>query len=155
MPRGFSSAGRASLFPNWGFLNLSPKLHGIVGSGHLLAHLQPRPVEMGLAVLHVHGLVPAGARHLSQALRVVDIALVHLDRQHTFGVPGANAGNRNATFRQAVIEDPSPVVHEFLRSAEGMDLGAAFVGLPTANQRRRILDLLRVMEAERRISQPC
>ncbi len=36
-------------------------------------------------------------------------------------------------------------VHEFLRSAEAIDLGTAFLAIPDREQRRRMLDLMRSM----------
>ena len=40
---------------------------------------------------------------------------------------------------------PQAEVHEFLRTAEAMDLGTAFLGIQSPEQRRRILDLMRAM----------
>jgi len=42
---------------------------------------------------------------------------------------------------------PQAEVHEFLRTAEAMDLGTAFLGIQSPEQRRRILDLMRAMAA--------
>ncbi len=44
-----------------------------------------------------------------------------------------------------VPASPQAEVHEFLRTAEAMDLGTAFLGIPSTEQRRRILDLMRAM----------
>ena len=46
-----------------------------------------------------------------------------------------------------VPASPQAEVHEFLRTAEAMDLGTAFLGIPSTEQRRRILDLMRAMAA--------
>ncbi len=43
---------------------------------------------------------------------------------------------------------PQAAVHEFLRSAEAIDLGTAFLGIQSPEQRRRILDLMRAMATE-------
>jgi transcriptional regulator with XRE-family HTH domain len=45
-------------------------------------------------------------------------------------------------------DSPQAEVHEFLRSAEAMDLGTAFLGIQSSEQRRRVLDLMRAMAAE-------
>jgi len=42
---------------------------------------------------------------------------------------------------------PQAEVHEFLRTAEAMDLGTAFLGIQSPEQRRRILDLMRALAA--------
>jgi len=44
--------------------------------------------------------------------------------------------------------DSQAGVHEFLRSAEAIDLGTAFLGIRSPEQRRRVLDLMRAMAAE-------
>ncbi len=44
--------------------------------------------------------------------------------------------------------NPQAEVHEFLRSAEAMDLGTAFLGIQSVEQRRRVLDLMRAMATE-------
>ncbi len=41
--------------------------------------------------------------------------------------------------------NPQAAVHDFLRSAEAIDLGMAFLGIQSPEQRRRVLDLMRAM----------
>ena len=43
---------------------------------------------------------------------------------------------------------PQAAVHEFLRTAEAIDLGTAFLGIQSPEQRRRVLDLMRAMASE-------
>ena len=43
---------------------------------------------------------------------------------------------------------PQAAVHEFLHTAEAMDLGTAFLGIQSSEQRRRVLDLMRAMAGE-------
>ena len=45
----------------------------------------------------------------------------------------------------APFAGPQAEVHEFLRSAEAMDLGTAYLGIQSSEQRRRVLDLMRAM----------
>ena len=44
--------------------------------------------------------------------------------------------------------NPQATVHEFLHSAEAINLGTAFLGIQSPEQRRRILDLMRAMASE-------
>jgi len=44
--------------------------------------------------------------------------------------------------------DPQATVHDFLRSAEAIDLGTAFLGIQSPEQRRRVLDLMRAMGSQ-------
>ncbi len=43
---------------------------------------------------------------------------------------------------------PEAELHEFLTSAEAIDLGTAFLALPNDTQRRRVVDLMRAMSIE-------
>ena len=43
---------------------------------------------------------------------------------------------------------PQAAVHEFLRTAEAIDLGTAFLGIQSPEQRRRVIDLMRAMASD-------
>ncbi len=45
----------------------------------------------------------------------------------------------------AASQDPQAAVHEFMHTAEALDLGSAFLGIRSPEQRRRVLDLMRAM----------
>ncbi len=45
-------------------------------------------------------------------------------------------------------DTPQAQVHSFLKSEEAVDLGAAYLAIPTPEQRRRVLDLMRAMGHE-------
>ena len=54
-------------------------------------------------------------------------------------------GYHNEAAATSTPANPQAEVHEFLRSAEAMDLGTAFLGIQSVEQRRRVLDLMRAM----------
>ena len=44
---------------------------------------------------------------------------------------------------------PAAPVHDFLHSLEAIDLGTAYLAIPSVHQRQRVLDLMRVMGTDR------